>query len=642
MTEPSPTPPPGTRRTCSDCGAEFEVSSRLGATVTCCDACQRKRLESVANAPRTVVAPVVETPWWRSRAVVLCVLIGGALATAGFVWRKTISRQYHAWSQGVHARRAAEYFAKKDYDRAVLEGRSALELDPFDIETNRIIAKCFEARGPFEAMPWRARLNFVRPGDPENAIAWAQDALNAGSIDVAEDALAVLQPADRNTAAFHDIAAKIALARTDSVKAESHWSEAVKIDPASEDYWLRLATLQVRSRSASVRAAAAQTLESLGEKPKYRLIALRALIEDAMNHEEFARARELADRLVASSDATFTERLGRLAVLRTQEAPDAPEYLEQLRDESLQKPEQFALLIQWMNQNGLPVLVSDWVPRLPPALVSQPPVCLVVADSYGRDRDWPKLRAFVEKASWKDFDHVRLAHLAHALENFGNVVAAESAWGRALTECREKPERLAMLARLAQSWHWDTRAELTLRKLSADERTPLWVLDAQWAIAKKSGDTAEMHRLSRLILKSRPKNPVARNNFIRLSLLRRTDEGTPEQLAAELFKERPADIACAVTYGLALFLQDRVFDAVEILRAFPPAELREPEAALYYGIFLQASGASAKAEEFLALARSAPMLREEEDLIMRAKRESRANTLTPSQKTPPIVPKKVE
>ncbi len=636
MIEPThATPPHGTRRKCPDCGVEFAPSARRGTMATCCDACQMRRLAFVHTVVPAVVPPTVVIPWWRRRAIVVCLLLGGTLAAAGFVWRKPVSQTYHRWSQSMHARHAAEYFGRKDYDRAVIAGRSALEIDPFDIETNRIIAKCFEARGSAEAIPWRARLNFVRPGDPENAIAWARDALNAGAIDLAEDALAVLKPADKNSAAFHHIAAKIALERTDSVKAETHWSEAVRLEPASADYRLQLASLQLRARSATVRAMAVQALGSFGEDPARRHLALRALIEDAMNREEFPRARELADRLVATPDATFAERIGRLAVLRAQDSPDAPKYLDHLRDESLGNPVQLSVLINWMNQNGLPVLVSDWVPALPPALVAQPPVCLVIAEAYGRDRDWAKLRAFVEKASWKDYEHVRLAHLAHALENFGNVVAAESTWGRAIAECREKPERLSMLVRLAQAWRWDARAEFTLRKLSADERTPLWVLDALWAIAKKSGNTAEMHRLSRLIVKARPKNAGARNNFIRLSLLRRTEEGGPDQLAAELFRERPKDITCAVTYGLSLFLQDRVFDALEVLRAFPAAELREPEAALYFGIFLQASGDSAQAAEFIKLARGGTLLREEEDLILQVKRESRANTLTPAPKAAP-------
>lgn len=587
--------------------------------------------------------PVAEKKaWYRSPVLWFWLLIACAAATSGIVWRKKLHSQYRHWTQNMHARHAAENFEKKDYERAILDGRSALDLDPLDVESNRIIAKSFEAQGSTDAIAWRARLNVIRPGDVENAIAWAHDALKAGAIETAEDALAVLKPADRNSATCHDIAAQIAMARTDAVKAESHWSEAVRLDPRSDDYRLKLATVQVRSRSSDVRASATKTLESLGEIPQHRLTVLRALIEDAMNHQEFPRARELADRLVATPGTGFTERLGRLAVLRGQDAPDAPKYLEQLRDESLQNPEQLSALLRWMNQNGLPLLVADWMPALPQALASQPPVCLVVADAYGRDRDWPKLRAFVETASWKDFDHVRLAHLAHALENFGNIVAAETTWGRALAECHEKPERLAMLVRLAQAWRWDARAEITLRKLSADERTPLWMLDALWTIAGKSGDSAELHRLSRLIVKARPKNPMARNNFIRLSLLRRLDEGATHQLAAELFNERPTDIACAATYGLSLFLQDKVFDAVEVMQTFPAAQLREPEAALYYGIFLHASGDFAKAAEFLALAPGTTLLREEEDLIARIKSESRFNTLTPVRKPAPQPQKKTQ
>ena len=581
-----------------------------------------------------IVLPEKAAPRLRSRRLWFWILIAGAAGAACYIWRQALIEQYHHWSQGQYISRTTRDFEKGDYEHAILNGRAALIYDPFDVETNRIIAKSYEAQGSFEAISWRARLNLIKPGDVENALAWARDTLKAGDSEAAEDALAVLKPEDQDSAGYHECAARIAMLRGDFAKAESHWSEAIRREPASEDYRLNLATLQVRSHSPAVRAAAGQMLEKLGKLPKHRLAAHRALIEDAMNHQEFQRARDLADALVASPEARFTDRLGRLAVLRDQNAPDAQKYLEQLRDESLRDPDQFSTLISWMNQNGLPLLVSDWVPALPRELISKPPVSLLVADSYGHDRDWTKLREFVETATWKDFDQVRLAHLAHALENFGNVVAAEATWGRALAECHEKPDRLSMLVRLAQAWRWDERAESTLRKLSADEHTPLWVLDALWNISKKSGDSAELHRLSRLIVRARPKNPVARNNFIRLSLLRRLDEGATFDLAAGLFKERPTDIACATTYALALFFQEKVFDALQVMQSFPVAELREPEAAFYYGVFLQASGGSAKADDFLALTRGATRLRDEEDLLARVKRESRFNTLAPKPNAP--------
>ncbi len=581
-----------------------------------------------------IPAPEAEPRWYRSRIMWLGLLISAAAATAGFVWRKPLVHQYREWTQDMHARRAAEGLENKDYQRAILDGRKALEFDAFDVEANRVIAKAFEAQGSAEAIAWRARLNIIKPGDPENALSWARDALDIGDVDTAEDALAVLKPSDQGGATFHGIAARIALGKRDLEKAESHWTEAVRLEPSSDDYRLSLARLQVRSRTAGVRDAATRTLESLTENPAHRVTALRTLIEDAMNHQEFSHARALADRLVAIPDAPFGDRIGRLAVLRDQNAPDAPQYLEQLRAESIGKPEQLSTLLEWMNQNELPLLVSDWVPALPPGISSKPPVSLAVADAYGRGREWTKLKSLVETASWKGFEHVRLAYLAHALNNLGNVVAAKTTWGRAIAECDEKPERLAFLVRLAQTWRWDEPAELTLRKLSADERTPIWVLDALWNVARKSGDSAELHRLSRLIVKTRPKNPAARNNFIRLSLLRHMDEGSTHALASALFKERPDDISCAVTYALSLFLKDKVYEAVETMQTFPADRLRAPEAALYYAIFLQASGDTGKADEFFALSKGPALLREEEELTAKVRRESRFNTLTPAPKKP--------
>ena len=631
-------PPLRSHGQCPDCGAAYDEASRRNSTANCCDACHAKRLTFVRTPPPDALPEEAPRPWFRTWKIWLLASIV-ALAGAGFLGRKPLLHTYRHWSKNMHARRAAQAFERKDYAHAILDGTKALEFDPFDAEANRIIAKSHEAQGSPDAIPWRARLNLVLPGDPENAIAWARDTLNVGAIGQSEDALSVLKPADRNIADFHDISAQIAMARGDSAKAESHWIEAIRLAPASEDFRLKLALLQVLSHSEKIRAPAAKTLASLSEIPRHRPAALRALIEDAVNRKEFPLARKFTDDLLAMPGATFTDRLGRLSVLRAQDAPDAPQYLEQLRDASLKDPEQLAALLHWMNQNGLPLLVSDWAPALPPALVSQPPVGLAVADAFGRDHDWPKLNALVEKAVWKDYEHVRLALLSRAQENSGTVVAADTTWDRAIKECQGMPDRLAALVRLAQSWHWDERMELALRKLSTDERTPLWVLDALWAIASKSGDSGELHRLSLLMVKARPRSPIARNNFIRLSLLRRAEDGATNQLAADFFKEAPDDINRAVTYALSLFFQGRVFDAKETLGKFSEPELRQLEPALYYGIFLQASGDSARAEKFLALAQGRPLLRDEEELISRVKRESRFNTLTPPPKQSPGAPK---
>ena len=63
------------------------------------------------------------------------------------------------------------------------------------------------------------------------------------------------------------------------------------------------------------------------------------------------------------------------------------------------------------------------------------------------------------------------------------------------------------------------------------------------------------------------------------------------------FKESPTDIRRAVTYALSLFFQGRILNARETLASFPDTQLREPENAFYYGMFLQASADSKNAQE---------------------------------------------
>jgi hypothetical protein len=155
------------------------------------------------------------------------------------------------------------------------------------------------------------------------------------------------------------------------------------------------------------------------------------------------------------------------------------------------------------------------------------------------------------------------------------------------------------------------------------------VLDALWGITLKGGNSEELQKLSRLIVKARPKNPAARDNFLWLSLLRHSDEGSIHSLVARLREEYPDDVKIARTYALSRFMQGKVFEAVSALEKFPPDALRAPGVALYYGVFLQSSGNSDKAAEYLALAENGPLLRDEQELLTKVKRESRLNTLVP-------------
>ena len=94
----------------------------------------------------------------------------------------------------------------------------------------------------------------------------------------------------------------------------------------------------------------------------------------------------------------------------------------------------------------------------------------------------------------------------------------------------------------------------------------------------------------------------------------------------------------ASTHGLSLYQQGKAEEAVALMSRLKPDELRQPQVALYYAIFLIAAGHAEKADDYLKLSATWPMLPEEKALLERVKiarlKEGTEHKNLPSQKTP--------
>ena len=615
--------PPVRTQKCGDCGREFEIRSAFASAAGCCEDCQRRRLDLIEQAAPAILPGLpcepAEKPF-RHRTLAIIAGIVAVLAIGGFLSASRVRRFFDTRKEHQHVERAAEFFAKGDLKHAVLDARSALDLNPRDVEANRIIAKSLETLGSPDAILWRKRLDSIAAGDPENSAALARTAFLAGDIAVAEQALDKLKPVDRNTALYHEVTAGLATSKEDNASAEAHWAEALRLNPNEDTYKLKLAALRIKSSAPESHTAALAAFEELRSKDAFRIVALRALIEDAMNHDRTRRARELADALVACKDAAFFDKVWRASILRAVNDPKSAAYLVELKESAISKPEDLSQLFDWMNRSNLSLMVSDWAATLPPSVIARPPVAINVADAFVNGLDWKKLRAFTESSAWGDFNFLRTAYLSRAFTRLGEVSSAENEWRKSLAAAQGDASKLQMLVKLAQGWRWEEGADDALRKLSADETTPLWVLHALWNVSLKAGDSSELFRLSNLITKMDPKSVEARNKFIWLSLIRHAEDSYPHQLAEKLYKENKTNINVAATYALSLYLQGKTFEALAIMLPFKPAELREPDVALYYGMFLASAGKIEKAAEFLDIGESSPLLREERDLLTKVKK----------------------
>ena len=577
---------------------------------------------------------IKEKKWYQYWTLwIAIVLLLGYLAIG-----KRVIRRYDRWDAKRSVERAKVYFEKRDFKHAMLDARRALDVNPADVEATRLMAKSVEAIGAPGAEQWRNRLDSIIPGDSENVLAWAKDALKQGDLTTAERVLTTLKPAAQASPVYHDLSASIAIGRRDRAKAETHWEEAVRLDPKEERYELSLAVVRMESAKADVRAAAADTLRVMAGRTPKSMGALRALIADSMTVRDFKSAKEFADTLTADPRAMFSDKLMRLSVLRTSNDPLAPSYLTELRDASISKVADLTQLLVWMNAQNLAIMVEEWTPTLPADLVSKPPVCVVLAESSIKASRWPQLRALVEKGNWGEADYLRRAFLARALERLGDPEAGAAEWKEAVAASSSGSDavvRLSALAKACKEWGWKEREEEVMWKMSGYYGCPRWALDALWEKALQRGDSAQLVVISRILAKANSKDIGLRNNYIFLSLLTRTEEGNPLQAAEELYTEHPNQPIITSTYALALYQKGMPDKAVAVMSALKPAELQEPQVALYYGIFLTAAGHAAKAEQYLRMGADWPLMAEEKALLTRVKVSGAKESASPDPDATP-------
>jgi predicted Zn-dependent protease len=489
------------------------------------------------------------------------------------------------------------------------------------------------------------RLDTLVPGDSENLLALARDALDVGDIAKAKRAVERLKPSDTRNATFHVVSARLAMDRGDLVSAETHVQEACLLDPDDDRHKLILATLRLDPRKPQVRAAALETLNELAAKPAVGVRAIRALLTDAQQNEHPARLRELADRLTSAPDSTFSDKLRRLEILRILDSPDSASVLVELHKAAEADPGLISQLLTWMYQNDLAMVASEWPATLPADVAATPRVRLAIAHTYAKAGQWSKLRQAAEGSNWGDLDFMRRAFLARALERLLEPETGAAEWKNAVSVAQGAPDgpgRLEQLAKAAQLWHWDQRAEEVFWLLTKTGQCPRWVLNALWSITYARTDTAQLQTVASLIANADPGGVSARNNYTLLCLLTRTQEGDPHRTAKALYNENPDNPEVALTYAVSLYQQKKAQEAVAITSDLKSEELRKPGAIypFYHAVFLIATDRTAEAEEFLQIAGNRVLMPEEKGILIREKaaakkraEDARARELKSSRET---------
>ena len=551
-------------------------------------------------------------------------LIAGAslvvLTVAGFFAFQNYRRVRQRWI----LERAQAFLDRKDGAQAVLSLRQALQRNPRDVAANRMMAEIAEKAGSAQAIFWRRNVAELEPS-LANRLAWADACIFFGEPAVGEQALANATEADKKSAAYHHMTGQIAEALKQADKAGTSFAEAVRLEPANEQYQFALAAHHLLEGDTGART----TLERLSANPKLARSARRILCQDAVKRNDPATALQFARQLESSPDAPYEDRLLHLSLLRQFRASEFNAFLLDLQEQSLGNPNHLAALIAWLNRNSLALLAVDWSKRLPEEIRTQLPIPAAVAESFANLGDWSAVTEMVSDGNWKELDFMRLALFARALRQDGDLSGSWNQWTSAVKAADNAPERLAKLAHFAIASKWQKETTDLLWAVAKGKTNQQWALAALWRENLAAHDTHALLNTASRMLELDPKNPATQHNVATLSFLLNSTVDSPNKsdveraqtLASEAYKTSGNHPGFAGTYAYSLNSQGKTEEALALIHSLPDQFREDPASAIYYSVILADAGEEEEAAKYLELAQHGSLLPEERNLLEKTKKK---------------------
>lgn len=547
---------------------------------------------------------------WLLIAAGLVVLAGAGV----FGWR-----MYSRIREDSVVEKARTFLEKKDYGQALIAAQWALRMSPRSVEANRIMADLADLAGSSQAVFWHRAVAELEPGVPAHYLKWAEAGLQSNNLPMVEQALAGIPEAARSTAAYHEIAGRLAQVTGKPADAESHFAEAAKLEPANEKYRFGLVTARLGSPDPATRDQARAVIEEFRNRPDLRQRAHYVLIQDHFSRSEWKEGFLLAADLQAIPNAPFEDRMLLLDLLRKFNRPELHSYLMDVQTVAARNPEHAAALVAWMNRNTMALIAADWAKSLPAEIRAHNPVPSAIAESYANLRDWKKVRQIVEEGNWEYTDFMRLALLARALREEGDPLASRNAWNAAVKGAGNRADSLDQLARFAKACGWQSESIDILWQIvrgKSNQQPALAALQVEYAEARNARGLLNV-ALRRLELTSG--DAAAQSDVAALSMLLNVNMDRAQTLARTAFTAQPATPAVAATYAYALHLMGKTEEGLKVMRSLDPALLQKPEFAANYGILLAEAGPHDEAARYLDLAKTGRLLPEEQELIVKAK-----------------------
>lgn len=512
---------------------------------------------------------------------------------------------------------------KGDKRWATIAARRVFELEPENPDACRLLARIAEGEGSTAAVEWRQHVMLARPDSVDDAIELARVAVRFSRSEIAERALEKIAPKAHGHADYYEVRGQLALAKKEVRAAATDFARALELEPTNRSYELNLALAQLQSDIAAERAEATKQLRVLLGDKQVRVLAARALRDNALRHRDASALLETSGLLASYPDAELVDRIIHVQLLHQMQHREFDARLAKLQEEAEGSPRALFEVMTWMSRDGLALVALDWAKRIPSGKAKQIPAAVAVATCYAAAKDWAGLQEWCKDANWGSFEFLRRAISARALREADQALDSRIEWGEALKEVGSDANKVLALQQEVAQWGWTAEAADLLWTLAKDKTQQNAALAALYKFYSERGLTSDVYRVVMRLMELRPDDAAVMNNFAQLSLLLNMNTSRAQQIAEQLHARDPRNAAYGSTYAYSLFVSGNLPEALNVMNGLAPEDLQSPAIAGYYGILLAAAGEKDSAKNYLELGAHASLLPEEKVALDRAVRTIR-------------------
>jgi tetratricopeptide (TPR) repeat protein len=551
-------------------------------------------------------------PFTRKTLIFVAVIL--AIGCAGFLGRRIYQKAT------VHrlATQAAQYMQKQDLRNASLCLEQALQINPFNVQVNHLMADMLEQGGSPMALNWRIRTAELQTNNMEYRLEWAKTAIEMNDFTSAAQALGGVDQKTRSTADFHKLAGGLAWNLHIPEQAEEQYAAALQLEPTNSAVILNLATIRLVSTNKAVVAEARATLEAIPATSPFHLMAVRALAVDAAGRKSYQTAIDYQQQAASDPNAAYKDKLGYLQLLYATGSPQFSAWQKTMETDATNSPFRIYGLGHWMLTEQGPTVALRWLDGIPKNIQTNLPVQMAITECQVGSKDWDGLLRTVGNSNWGEVDYYRLCLDSLANRSLGNHDSADTAWRSALMVSSRHLDRLVRLNQLATAWGWEAERKQVLDQVISQFPRETWAPQQLSALLYAKGQTQELADLLNKMYSTDPSNVQIKNNLATILLLEKSDLNRAHRLAQEAYSSAPENPFYACTYAYSLLLQSRNQDAAKIIGTLKPDYLKNPSIAAYYGIVEAQTGNPKAAGPALKMAQTARLLPEEMQLVHQA------------------------